>query len=164
MEINKENIDPHNIQIRLRLALHTVEPSVKEVKLINENEEEELMELECINKTSGLIDAFTIQYNAIIYTLQKVCGFRVKAFVLYGKDVEERDIYLFLNMNTDNLLRVANRYRIKKEVDYTFLDFYLNDPTTHDGRPIKFNSKFKSDKHSVVQQKHMKRHFKVKEG
>lgn len=98
----------------------------------------------------------------MIYTLQKVCGFRVKAFVLYGKEAEERDIYLFLNMNTDNLLKVANRYRIKKEVDYTFIDFYLNDPTTRDERPIKFNSKFKSDKHSVIRQKHLKRYFKVK--
>lgn len=40
MELNKENLDPHNIQIRLQKALHTIEPTVKIVNLINENEEE----------------------------------------------------------------------------------------------------------------------------
>lgn len=68
----------------------------------------------------------------MIYTLQHVCGFRVKSFILYDKHVEEREIYLFLTISTENLLRVANKYRIKKEVDYTFFDFYLNDPTTKD--------------------------------
>jgi hypothetical protein len=48
--------------------------------------------------------------------LQRICGFRVKAFILYDKQVAERHIYLFLTLSTKNLLRVANRYRIKKEV------------------------------------------------
>jgi hypothetical protein len=113
---------------------------------------------------NGLLDAFTVQYNTIIYTLQQICGFRVKSFILYDKEGEEREIYLFLNINVDNLLRVANKYRIKKEVDYTFFDFFLNDPTTKDDRPIKLHSKCKSDHQSVIQHKHLSRYFRIKEG
>jgi hypothetical protein len=49
MEINKENVDPHNIKMRLQVSLNTVELKVKATKLINEHEEEELLELECVN-------------------------------------------------------------------------------------------------------------------
>ena len=43
------------------------------------------MEFECINSLNGILDAFSIQYNCMIYTLQHVCGFRVKSFILYDK-------------------------------------------------------------------------------
>lgn len=77
--------------------------------------------------------------------LQRICGFNVRSFLLYNKELTERSIYLFLTMNTENLLRVANKYRIKKEIDFTAFDFYLNDPTTPDNRPIRMNGKFKMD-------------------
>lgn len=102
-------------------------------------------------------------YNTILYMLQRICGFRVKAFILYDKHVTERHIYLFLSLSTKNLLRVANRYRIKKEVQYTHFDFYLNSPTTSDLRPIRMHSKFISDRQNAVQLKHISRYFKVKE-
>lgn len=116
MEKNRENADPLNLRVRLQLALNTIDVRSKTCRLINEQEEEELMELECINSLNGMLDSFTLVYNSIIYTLQHICGFRVKAFVLYDKEVLHRHIYLFLNLSTDNLLRVANKYRIKKEV------------------------------------------------
>lgn len=163
MERNRENIDPLNLKMRLQLSLNTIEVKTKPCRLINEHEEEELLELECINSLNGMLDSFTVTYNTIVYTLQHVCGFRVKAFVLYDKDVTQRHIFLFLTLSTENLLRVANKYRIKKEVEYTHFDFFLNDPTSHDDRPIKLNSKFISDRHNALQLKHISRFFNVKE-
>jgi hypothetical protein len=58
---------------------------------------------------------------------------------------------------------VANRYRIKKEVEYTHFDFFLNDPTTDDQRPVKLHSKFITDKENAAQLKHISRYFNVKE-
>lgn len=71
--------------------------------------------LDCVHQFIGLLDSFSLLYNTILYMLQRICGFRVKAFILYDKQVTERHIYLFLSLSTKNLLRVANRYRIKKE-------------------------------------------------
>lgn len=38
METNKENVDPHNIRMRMQLSLNTIEPVVKKSKLINEHQ------------------------------------------------------------------------------------------------------------------------------
>jgi hypothetical protein len=48
-------------------------------------------------------------------------------------------------------------------VEYTHFDFFLNDPTDDDDRPIKLNSKFISDHHNATQLKQISRFFKVKE-
>ena len=55
-----------------------------------------------------------------------------------------KDIYLLLNLSSENMLKVAQKFKIKKNIDYTSFDFYLNDPTLSDERPIKMNSIFKS--------------------
>lgn len=39
METNKENVDPHNIRMRMQLSLNTIHPTVKKSKLINEHQE-----------------------------------------------------------------------------------------------------------------------------
>ena len=57
-----------------------------------------------------------------------------------------KDLYLFLNLSIDNMLKVASRYEIKKMIDYSNLDFSLNDPTTADERPIKYHSRYRQDK------------------
>ena len=44
------------------------------------------------------------------------------------------------------MFRVSTRYSIKKEIDYSIFDFHLNDPTSYDQRPIRFNSEFREDK------------------
>jgi hypothetical protein len=116
-----------------------------------------------VHQFIGLLDSFSLMYNTILYMLQRICGFRVKAFILYDKEVTKRQIYLFLSMGTKNLLRVANRHRIKKEVEYTHFDFFLNNPTTEDHRPIRHHSKFTSDKQNITQLKHISRYFQVKE-
>ena len=53
---------------------------------------------------------------------------------------------MFLNLSLDNMFRVSTRYSIKKEIDYSIFDFHLNDPTSYDQRPIRFNSEFREDK------------------
>lgn len=57
-----------------------------------------------------------------------------------------RDLYLFLNLSIDNMLKIASRFEMKKAVDYSNLDFGLNDPTTQDDRPIKYHSTYRQDK------------------
>ena len=38
------------------------------------------------------------------------------------------------------MLKVAEKYGIKKEIDYPQIDIFLNDPTGSDDRPLKYNS------------------------
>jgi len=40
-----------------------------------------------------------------------------------------------------NLLKSADRYKIKKEVDYSQIDLFLNDPCDYQHRPYKYNTK-----------------------
>ena len=52
-------------------------------------------------------------------------------------------VYLLCSLGSDNLLKLAGTYRIKKEMSMNILDFMINDPTDTRGRPIKINSFFK---------------------
>ncbi len=117
------------------------------------------MEFNCLHKWTGTLDIFSLEINSIIYILQHECGFRIKAFIAYDKHSKGNNIYLVLSLPTENLLRVANKYRIKKEVDYSAFDFYLNDPCSEDGRPLRLNSKFKSDFENRKHQKQISRYF-----
>ena len=45
------------------------------------------------------------------------------------------------------MLRVGQKFKIKKRIDFTSFDFFLNDPMLTDKRPIKMNSMFKSKDH-----------------
>ena len=115
--------------------------------------------MECVHEKEPGLDTFTLQYNAIVYTLQQVCGFRVRQFMLYDEQIEDRRIFLFLNLSTTNRLRVAARFRIKKEVDYSSVDFFLNDPTGKDYRPLKLHSAFRGDPSVVHNFKQTSRFF-----
>lgn len=68
---------------------------------------------------------------------------------------------MFLTLRSESFLNLAKKYRIKKEVDYTFIDFFMNDPSLPDERPIKFSSDIKTDKELLRQMKSMNRYFKV---
>ena len=50
-----------------------------------------------------------------------------------------------MTITQDNLLKMGSNYRIKKEIDYTSFDFFLNDPSSSDQRPLKLNSQVKED-------------------
>lgn len=56
-----------------------------------------------------------------------------------------KSVYIFLSLSVENMLRVAGRYEIKKEVEYSTIDLFLNDPSAEDNRPIKYHSKIKED-------------------
>ena len=102
-----------------------------------------------------------MEFNAVVYILQEVCGLQLRAFMLYNEEQTEKDIYLFLTVSPQNLLNLAKRYRIKKEIDYTCIDFYLNEPTSKDDRPIRLNSALKPDAVLQGHVKEMSRYLQV---
>ena len=81
--------------------------------------------------------------------------------MLYNEEQTEKDIYLFLTVSPQNLLNLAKRYMIKKEIDYTCIDFYLNEPTSKDERPIRLNSALKTDTVLQKQVKEISRYLQV---
>lgn len=81
--------------------------------------------------------------------------------MLYNEDQTEKDIYLFLTISPKNLLSLAKRYRIKKEIDYACIDFFLNEPTSKDERPIRLNSALKPDVALQKQAKEISRYLEV---
>ena len=42
----------------------------------------DVVELNCREAYTGIPDAFLIQLNTLIYVLQKLCGFTVRAFLI----------------------------------------------------------------------------------
>lgn len=64
----------------------------------------------------------------------------MRAFLVYDEELKDERIFLFLNLNIENRLKMACRFSIKKEIDYSLIDFYLNEAYTEDGRPIKAHS------------------------
>lgn len=61
------------------------------------------------------------------------------------------------------MLKVAGRFEVKKELDYSVIDFFLNDPSTYDNRPIKYHSKIKIDDARKKEIKALNRFFRTKE-
>ena len=57
---------------------------------------------------------------------------------------KKKSFYLLLSQKIKNLIRAANIFQIKKQIDYAQIDLYVNDPTDRKGRPVKFNSMFKT--------------------
>ena len=56
------------------------EPNVKRFKLPDKDYFDEL-QIDCLQKYNGKLDAFTINLNTLIYVLQKYCGFQVNSFM-----------------------------------------------------------------------------------
>ena len=46
-----------------------------------------------------MLDGFTLQYNSIMYMLQKVCGFRVRTFLIYDEDISDKKLLFFLTLS-----------------------------------------------------------------
>jgi len=111
----------------------------------------------------GRLDIFKIQYNAIMYTLQRVCGFRARPFLLYDEELEDKTLYIFLNLSLDNRLKIATHYRMKKEIDYSLIDFFLNEPTGKDQRPLKLHSMMEHYPKLITDSKRLSRYFKMVE-
>ena len=61
------------------------------------------------------------------------------------------------------MMKVADRYRIKKSIDQTNFDFSLNDPSTQDERPIKLNRALRVDQKYLTDLKKLSRYFKTYE-
>ena len=76
--------------------------------------------------------------------------------------MKNRCIYLFLKLSLDNLYRVALKYRMKKEIDYSLVDFYYNQASANH-RPVKNSSYLKEQEILLKSIKKINRYFKVKE-
>jgi hypothetical protein len=167
-----------------------VEPKTHCTKVTLLTGGEEDMELKCFDEKNPTLDGITLYINAFIYILQQVCGLKVRTFMVnsmeddtsgiykyvqmvdsvaeqigldLGPKIPVRFLYMFLNLSTENMLKVASRYEVKKAMDYSTLDFSLNDPTTEDNRPIKYHSRYKADRDRREEFKHLSRFFSVRE-
>ena len=56
---------------------------------------------------------------------------------------KEKKIYIFLRLNNESLLKVANRFGIKKEINYDSIDPLLNLPKDSKNRPLEIHSEIK---------------------
>jgi len=50
----------------------------------------------------------------IMLVLQQMCGFSVHSFILDNPNGKDADLYLLLYQNHQNLIHLANEYKIKK--------------------------------------------------
>jgi hypothetical protein len=134
-----------NYTIRMQKSIEktTTEFRTCEIAELYEDEltvQSEPLEIACTHRREKVLDLFTIQLNTIIYILQRICGFRLRTFLLESHSHNKSFVLIFLTLSEDNLTKVADRYRIKKEVYSSYLDFYVNDPVDSLGRPLKFHS------------------------
>jgi len=60
--------------------------------------------------------------------------------LLYDEDLSNKKIFFFMRLSIENRLKLAAKYQIKKEIDYSQLDLYLNDPVGEDNRPLKLHT------------------------
>ena len=56
-------------------------------------------------------------------------------------------------------MKTAALYKMKKEIDYSIMDFYLNEPYGKDLRPLKLHSEQKHDKKLTTLNKRLGRYF-----
>lgn len=82
----------------------------------------------------NVLTVFEMMYNALVYTLQKDCGFHCEKIIVMDH------IFLLLNCSDENLMRAAQKYGLKKEVLYSQIDIALNEPLDAKLRPLRFNS------------------------
>ena len=58
-------------------------------------------------------------------------------------------------------MRLAAKYQMKKEIDYSIVDFFLNEPKGYDNRPLKIHSFETYDKNLMQLFKKVSRYFKI---
>ena len=110
------------------------------------------MDIDCSYSATSMVDTFMQKYNMLMMVLQKLCGFRVRSFILEGEPIDNGDgqkkasmaLYMLVSLSTENLMKSADKYKLKKEICMSVLDFLVNDPTDSKLRPMKINSFFKS--------------------
>ena len=146
-------------------SISSRDPKVRSSKYLHEISNHEIpFELECIHDKEKILDGFTLQYNSLMYMLQIVCGFKVRVFVIYEEDLKDKKLLFLINLSFENRLRLATKYEMKKEIDYSVVDFFINEPFSPDQRPLKLHSSFTQDKSMKEMQqvfKKISRHFKV---
>lgn len=108
MEEKGDNVDPKKksdeavLQVRKAKALHRLRhPKDNYKKLSTIANTEDTLVLECWDECKNELDAFTIQINTLIYTLQKSCGFKLRTFLISdGESEKKRSIYILISQNS----------------------------------------------------------------
>lgn len=83
------------------------------------------MEFLCDYQFMPQLDLFTLRYNTIVYLLQNQAGFKVKSFLLNVSGLTnprtkkpysqtDKAVFMLLRQSVHNLLKIADRYHIKK--------------------------------------------------
>lgn len=85
----------------------------------------------------------------------------MRSFLVYDEELKDERIFLFLNLSVENRLKMACKFEIKKEIDYSLIDFYLNEACTEDGRPIKVHSTQLQRYEVRTFYKQLSRYFKI---
>ena len=78
--------------------------------------------------------------------LQIICGFKVRVFMIYNEELKDKKLFFFISLTFENRMRLATKYEMKKEIDYSVVDFFINEPFSADQRPIKLHSDFTQNK------------------
>ena len=82
MEKEKENSTNTEVKIRYMQSFeHTNKPIHKKNKYIHSSGSQEDIDFMCFDQKNNRLDGFTIYYNVIMYYLQRICGFKVRAFM-----------------------------------------------------------------------------------
>ena len=84
---NKENKSDSVIKIRMQKAIKENWMKTKDGRYTDEENITWPFQKECVHERFNVLDGFTLQYNSIMYTLQRVCGFRVRTFLLYDEEL-----------------------------------------------------------------------------
>ena len=56
---------------------------------------------------------------------------------------------------------MAAKYKIKKQIDYSLIDLYLNDPVGNDNRPLKIHTDHKYNQSLLILYKRISRYFGI---
>lgn len=103
------------------------------------------------------MDIFTLRYNMMMLILQTLCGFRVKTFIF--DEEGQSAIYFLLSQSTDNILNLAAKHEIVKELNLDEIDFTLNEPTDKCGRPIRYQPGIMAEKRDKIFSRILKTNF-----
>ena len=132
----------------MRRALNMKSEESKRLAPVNILNEPNHIDFDCKEEYTNVLDSFIIELNALIYVLQKECGFQLRIFMFsYEKgpiDINprntnkikylfrsfnksfDREIFILLHLPHESTLKVAHTYAIKKEIDYCQIDPFLN--------------------------------------
>jgi hypothetical protein len=96
VERNQEIPEMMDPIVRTMTSFTSTEPTLKRAKLdldLGDPVEEgagNVMEIDCSLKSTGKADTFSLKYNMIMLVLEKLCGFRVRTYILEDENKDPK--------------------------------------------------------------------------